>query len=103
MTEDSEENASVETEVREQLRHEECGMSSLQGGETRCEMRDICENEDGAKVAPNMGDGGSHPQATLSPEFEECEKGAKAEKERVKKVRYVGGELLVELRKREKL
>ena len=40
-------------------------------GETRREMRDICENEERAKVAPNMGTGGSHPQVTLSPEFEE--------------------------------
>ena len=41
------------------------------GGETRRDMTDICENEDGTEVAPNMGTRGSHPQATLSPEFEE--------------------------------
>ena len=89
VTEDGKENASVEAEVREQLRHEECGISSVQGRETRREMGDICENEDGAKVAPNMWVSGSHSQATLSPEFEECEKEAETEKERVKKVRYV--------------
>ena len=32
MTEDGKENASVEPEVREQMRHEECWMSSVQGG-----------------------------------------------------------------------
>ena len=32
VTEDGKENASVEPEVRQQLRHEECGMSSVQGG-----------------------------------------------------------------------
>ena len=31
MTEDDKENESVEPEVREQMRHEECWMSSVQG------------------------------------------------------------------------
>ena len=35
----------------------------------KCE--NICENEDGAKVAPIMVAGGSHSQVILSPEFEE--------------------------------
>ena len=40
-------------------------------GETMREMRDICENEDGGKVAPNMGAHGSLlpsplPQAAVS-------------------------------------
>ena len=41
-------------------------------------MTDICENEDGAKVAHNMGAGCSHPQGTLSPQFDEREKEVKA-------------------------
>ena len=74
-TEDGKENARVEPEVREQMRHVECWMNSVQGRETRRDVTDICENEDGTKVAPNMGAGGSHPQATLCPKFEESEKG----------------------------
>ena len=35
---------------------------------TRHETKEVRENEDGAKVEPNMGAGGSHSQATLSPE-----------------------------------
>ena len=38
VTEDGKENASVDPEVREQMRHEECWMSSVQGG--GCEARD---------------------------------------------------------------
>ena len=65
---DVKENASIEPEVREHMRYEECWMSSVQGEKTSREMTDVCENEDAAKVTPKMGSGGSHPQATLSPE-----------------------------------
>ena len=64
---DSEENASVETEVREEMRHEKCGMSSVHGGEARREKTDVCENED---------------------EFVERVTQVKAEKEQVKRVRF---------------
>ena len=65
---DGEENASVETEVREEMRHEKCGMSSVhERGEARREKRDVCENED---------------------EFEERVTQVKAEKEQVKRIRF---------------
>ena len=35
------------------MRHEECGVLSRR--ETMRETTDVSENEDGAKVAPNMG------------------------------------------------
>ena len=72
-------------------------------GETRREMRDICENEDGAKVAPYMGIGGSHSQVTLGPVFEELDKEAEADKVRVKRVRFAEEEQLVETRERQKV
>ena len=71
MTENGKEDGKTEPEEREQVSHEECWMSSVQGEETRHEMTDISENEDGAKVAPIMEADSSHPQATLSPEYEE--------------------------------
>ena len=65
---DGEENESVETEVREEIRREKCGMSSVHGREeARREKTDVRENED---------------------EFEERVTQVKAEKEQVKRVRY---------------
>ena len=36
-------------------------------------MTDICENEDGAKVAPNIRTNRSHPRASLGPVSDEQE------------------------------
>ena len=36
-------------------------------------MTDICENEDGAKVTPNIRANDSHPQASLGPVSDEQE------------------------------
>ena len=36
-------------------------------------MTDICENEDGAKVAPNIRANRSHPRASLGPVSDEQE------------------------------
>ena len=73
MTEDGKENER-ERRARSTRTDETRGMLDEfcpRGGETRPEMTDVCENQDGAKVAPNMEAGGSHHQATLSPGFEE--------------------------------